>query len=311
MLLETSIGLGTAPLGSLPDGPLRWGPQDHDVSVATVHAAIEAGVGWIDTAPFYGWGLAERIVGDALRARAAASRRTTPRRVRILTKCGTQRSESGATYEDASPAAVRRGVFDSLERLGLDFVDVVQVHDPDPATPIETTWTELMALVEEGVIGGAGLSNHSTDLMDRALGVGPVVAVQHQYSLLHRQPETDGTMEWCAAHDVPFLAWSPLASGFLTDGFDVERLVADDLRRGLRWASAEERSRVQRTLTRLEAIARRHHTSITATALAWTTHGSGCHAIVGARTPDEARTMLDVPQLTASDVEHLAALDQA
>lgn len=303
MLLESAVGLGTAPLGSLPDGPLRWGPQDFDVSVATVVAAIDAGVTWIDTAPFYGWGLAERIVGEALQALGAAARRT-----RILTKCGTQRADTGEAYEDASPAAVRRGVHDSLERLRLDFVDVVQVHDPDPATPIEDTWGELMALVEEGLIGGAGLSNHPAELMDRALRVGPVVVVQHQYSLLHREPESDGTLKWCATHDVPFLAWSPLASGFLTDDFDIDSLVADDLRRNLRWAQPEYRARVRTVVSTLRRIAARHAATVTASALAWTTRRAGRHAIAGARTPAEARLLLDLPDLDEDDLEMLAEL---
>jgi methylglyoxal reductase len=304
VLLETPLGLGTAPLGSTPDGPLRWGPQNPDVSVATVEAAIDAGVGWIDTAPFYGWGLAERIVGQALA--------TSPRKVRVLTKCGTQRGTnddgSERVYEDASPIAVRRGVHDSLERLGLDFIDVVQVHDPDPSTPIEDTWAELMELVEEGVIGGAGLSNHSPELMDRAARVGPVVVVQHQYSLLHRVPETDGVLDWCATHNVPFLAWSPLASGFLTDGFDVDDLVADDLRRGLRWAADAEQPRVRRILAELSRIAAGRRATVAMAALAWATHRPACHAIVGARSPAEARALADPPELADEDV---AALDRA
>lgn len=301
MLLETRVGLGTAPLGSTQDGPLRWGPQDPDVSVATVRAAIDAGVAWIDTAPFYGWGLAERVVGTAL----AGSKR----KVRLLTKCGTQRSinpdGSERVDEDASPTAIRRGVHDSLERLGVDFIDVVQIHDPDPSTPIEDSWAELMALVEEGVIGGAGLSNHAPELMDRAMSVGPVVVVQHQYSLLHRSPEIDGVLDWCAAHDVPCLAWSPLASGFLTDGFAVDELVADDLRRGLRWATDDQRPRLQRILSELRRIAAQHGTTAAATALAWVTHRPECYAIVGARTPAEAGALLDLPHLADDDIDAL------
>jgi aryl-alcohol dehydrogenase-like predicted oxidoreductase len=197
-------------------------------------------------------------------------------------------------------------VHDSLQRLQVDFIDVVQVHDPDPSTPIEDTWGELMALVDEGVIGGAGLSNHTPDLMDRAAAVGPIVVVQHQYSLLHRTPESDGTLSWCTAHDVPFLAWSPLASGFLTDDFDVDRLAADDLRRGLRWANSEHHTHVRRVLATLQAVADRHDSTRAAIALAWTTHRPGCHAIVGARTPAEARALLDVPELDGHDLEMLA-----
>jgi aryl-alcohol dehydrogenase-like predicted oxidoreductase len=300
MTFSTRTGLGTAPLGSSPSGPLWWGPQDFATSVATVEAAIESGVGWIDTAPFYGWGLAEQIVGRAMRAATD--------QVAVLTKCGTQRGANGVAYEDASPAMVRRGVYESLERLQVDYVDVVQVHDPDPATPVEDTWAALMTLVEEGVIGGAGLSNHSVDLMDRALAVGPIAVVQHQYSLLHRTPEADGTLAWCGAHGVEFLAWSPLASGFLADGFDVDDVASDDLRRGLRWAAPSERERLLRIQRAQRAVAERHGATLTATALAWTTRQAGCHAIVGARTPREATAILDVASLDTAD---LSALDEA
>jgi aryl-alcohol dehydrogenase-like predicted oxidoreductase len=299
-LFSTKTGLGTAPLGSTPDGPLWWGPQDVETSVATVEAAIDAGVGWIDTAPFYGWGLAERIVGRALRSAS--------HRVAVLSKCGTQRGADGRAYEDASPASIRRGVFESLERLRVDFVDVVQVHDPDPATPIEETWSELMLLVDEGVIGGAGLSNHAVDLMERAIAVGPITVVQQQYSLLHRAPEADGTLAWCAARGIAFLAWSPLGSGFLADGFAIDDLATDDLRRGLGWASPSQHERVQGIQRAQRAVADRHGSTLTATALAWATARVGCHAIVGARTRREAAAVVDLAPLDAAD---LAVLDEA
>ena len=214
-------GLGTAPLGSGPGWELDWGRSDEAGARSVVRAAVGAGVGWIDTAPFYGWGLAERLVGRALRAAGRA--------VTVLTKCGTRRRDDGAAHEDASPGAVRRGVHESLERIRLDFVDAAQVHDPDPSTPIEDTWSALMELVDEGVIGGAALSNHPVALMERAVAVGPVAVVQHQYSLLHRTPEIDGTLAWCEEHGVAFLAWSPLGSGFLVDGFDLTDPAAGEL----------------------------------------------------------------------------------
>jgi aryl-alcohol dehydrogenase-like predicted oxidoreductase len=285
-------GLGTAPLGSSLEGPLWWGPQDHVVAVDTVLAAIDAGAAFIDTAPFYGWGRAERIVGEALRQ--------IPSHAPILTKCGTIRRDDGTFVEDTSPAAVRADVLASRERLGVARIDVVQIHDPDPQTPIERAWEALMDLVEEGVVGAAGLSNHDAGLMDRAIAVGPVTVVQHQYSLLHRDPETDGTAAWCVQHDVPFLAWSPLASGFLTDAFDLGALHPTDLRRNLRWATtAAERPRRVRAL--LADVAERQDTTISHVALSWLM-ARGAHPIVGARTPDEARqAMRPALDLTAED----------
>src|SRR5580765_6507921 len=141
--LRTRAGLGTAPLGSLPTGPLWWGEQDETEAIDAVRAAVDAGVGWIDTAPFYGWGRAEELVGRAL----DGGRRDG---VTLLTKCGTVRRDDGAVAEDGSPAAVRRDVEQSLVRLRTDHVDVVQLHDPDPSTPIEEIVGALAALVDEG-----------------------------------------------------------------------------------------------------------------------------------------------------------------
>ena len=292
------LGLGTAQLASDRGGPLWLGPQDRDVAVATVRAAIDAGVGFIDTAPFYGWGLAELIVADAVVGLAV--------RPPILTKCGTVRDPSGGFREDTSPGAVRAGVEASLERLGVDRLDAVQVHDPDPGTPIEDTWEALMALVDEGLVAAAGLSNHSIAVMERALAVGPIAVVQHQYSLL--DGEACGVIQWCHARGIPFLAWSPLASGFLADSFDVGTLDPDDLRRRMPWATTDA-ERVARVRDVLGQVAARHDATMVAVALAWTTRRPGVHAIVGARTPAETEVVTTPPPTLADDDLHL--LDEA
>jgi aryl-alcohol dehydrogenase-like predicted oxidoreductase len=263
-----------------------------------VRAAIDAGVGFIDTAPFYGWGLAERIVGEAIAGSAA--------RPLILTKCGTIRLPSGGFREDASPPSVRADVEASLERLGVDRLDAVQVHDPDPDTPIENTWEALMALVDEGLLVGAGLSNHSIESMERALAVGPISVVQHQYSLLDH--EATGVIEWCHDRGIPFLAWSPLASGFLADSFDLAVLDPDDLRHRLRWATSEA-GRVARVRDALARVAAERDTTMVGVALAWTTRHPGVRAIVGARTPPEAE-LLTAP-LPALAEHELQLLDEA
>lgn len=296
MHLRSPVGLGTAPLSSRRDGPLWWGPQDDGLSIATIEAALEAGIDWIDTAPFYGWGLAEELVGQALSGRAP---------VTVLTKCGTQRGPDGRAFEDASPARVRDGVRASLERLRMDHVDVVQVHDPDRATPIEATWEALMHLVADGVVGGAGLSNHPVASMERARAVGPVTVVQHRYSLLSRDAERDGVLAWCRAHRVPFLAWSPLASGFLAEGFDLAALDPTDLRRGLIWAQTASQERLARTRRALTDVARELGTTMTSVALGWVVAQPGVAAIVGARTPVEAAAAASVADLDQSALDRL------
>jgi aryl-alcohol dehydrogenase-like predicted oxidoreductase len=277
MRLRSRVGLGTAPLGSYDGGPLWWGPQDRATAVATVRAALDVGVDWVDTAPFYGWGRAEEIVGDAVRGRRDE--------VTILTKCGTVRRPDGSWADDGSPAAVRADLEASLVRLGTDRVDVLQLHDPDPAVPVEETVGAMAELVAAGKAGAVGLSNHDVDLLRRGHAVAPIAVVQQQWSILHHPPEADAARQWCADVGAEFLGWSPLASGFLVDGFDPEATAPGDLRRRLRWATGDGARRLEAVRAEAAAAGR----SLREHALAWAAATS--YPIVGARTPDEARAL--------------------
>jgi aryl-alcohol dehydrogenase-like predicted oxidoreductase len=296
--LPTRIGLGTAPISSHPTAPHWWGPQDRDTAVGAIRAAIDAGVGWIDTAPMYGWGRAEEIVAEALEG--------LPERPLVLTKCGTLRAGDGSFYTDNSPDAVRGDVQGSLRRLGVEQLDLVQVHDEDPSVPVEETWDALHALVREGLVGAAGLSNHRVELLDRALAVGPIATVQNQYSLLDRSPESDGTLEWCERNGVTFLSWGSLGAGFLTDGFDLPDLDPDDLRHRLRWAGADAMLTAA-TREAVATIASARGCTMVAVALAWLTTRPYVFPIVGARTPTEAVALAD--PLPVLDADELALLD--
>jgi aryl-alcohol dehydrogenase-like predicted oxidoreductase len=237
-----------------------------------------AGVGWIDTAPFYGWGHAEEIIGAAVEG-------MTPRPV-VLTKCGDVPGPDGRVCDDHRPAVICTDVRASLRRLHCPVIDVLQLHDPDPGTPIEESWQTVCGLIGQGTVRAAGLSNHPVELMNRARAVGPVSVVQHQYSLLHPMPETDGVLEWCQEQWVPFLAWSPLASGFLADGFDLAALTAGDLRRRLRWADPAvlDLAGLRRELS---VTASGAGLSMSALAAGWVL-AQGAQPIIGARTPAEA-----------------------
>jgi aryl-alcohol dehydrogenase-like predicted oxidoreductase len=188
-----------------------------------------------------------------------------------------------------------------LRRLRTDYVDVLQVHDPDPATPVEETWVAIADLVTQGLVRAGGLSNHPVELMARAHAIAPVAVVQHQYSLLHRRPETDGVLDWCAEHGSAFLAWAPLASGFLIEGFDLARLAPDDLRHRLPWTRRD----LGALRGQLATVAARHGVPAHRVALAWATRRPGTYAIVSARTPAEAADLNPLPALTAADVTDL------
>src|SRR5579859_208312 len=179
----TPVGVGTAPIGSRPgEWWVNWGTQDERDAIRAIHAGLDAGVNWIDTAPFYGWGAAEEIVGRALRGRDD---------VLVFTKCGTFRRDDGGDYMDLRPECIRADLEASLRRLGRDRIDLLQPHDPDPAVPVEETWGTVLELVAEGKVRHGGLSNHRAEEIERALAVGPVASLQHQYSYLARDVENE------------------------------------------------------------------------------------------------------------------------
>jgi aryl-alcohol dehydrogenase-like predicted oxidoreductase len=271
----TPVGIGTAPIGSLPGvWWVNWGTQDEHDAVRAIHAALDAGVNWIDTAPFYGWGRAEEIVRRALRGRDD---------VLVFTKCGTLRRDDGEDYMDLRPATVRADVEASLRRLGRDHVDVLQPHDPDPHVPIEETWGAVLELVAEGKVRAGGLSNHRPDEIERALSVGPVASLQHQYSALVRDVEAD-ILPLAQERGLGVIVWAPLASGFLTDGFDPRELDEGDFRRTHRFADLD--------LSELYEELRRDGGSVTAGALGFVLrHPAVTGAIVGVRNESEGAAL--------------------
>jgi aryl-alcohol dehydrogenase-like predicted oxidoreductase len=270
----TRVGVGTAPIGSGRDWPVWWGPQDEAESIRTIHTALDLGVNWIDTAPFYGWGRAEEVVGRALAGRDD---------VLVFTKCGTLPDPERGDRMDLSPAAIRADVEASLQRLRRERVDLLQLHDVDRNTSIEESWGEMQRLIGEGKVRHGGISNHPVADVERALAVGPVAALQYQYSLLHREPEAD-----ILELGIGVLAWSPLASGFLVDDFDLGRLVPDDFRHNHPFAQLD----LGPLRARLAEIGARHSRTAAQVALAWVLRHPGvAGAIVGVRTPEEAREL--------------------
>jgi aryl-alcohol dehydrogenase-like predicted oxidoreductase len=271
----TRVGVGTAPIGSGRDWPVFWGTQDEGEAVRAIRRALDLGVNWIDTAPFYGWGRAEEIVGRALDGREDG--------VLLFTKCGTMPDESGSRM-DLRPETIRADLEASLRRLRVDSVDLLQFHDVDGATPIEESWGELQALVAEGKVRHGGISNHPADLVERALTVGPVAALQYEYSLLGRRVERE-ILPLAEREGIGVLTWAPLASGFLTDGFDVERLDPDDFRRTHPFAALD----LAPVHAALREIAERHDRTSAQVALAWVTaQPAVAGAIVGVRNEAEA-----------------------
>ncbi len=301
-LVITRVGIGTAPIGTTPNWRIYWGPQSESESIRTIEAAIDLGVNWIDTAPFYGWGRAEQIVGKAVRGKRD--------RVYIFTKCGTLRDEQGNESENLQPMSIRREVEASLRNLQTDYIDLYQFHDPDPGTPIEESWAAMQALIQEGKVRYGGLSNHTIDLMERAMTVAPITSNQHQYNLLYRAIEQD-VLPFSQQHGIGVLSWSPLASGFLADGFDLDSLDQNDFRRRHRYAQEPDYTRLKQVRNMLQAIAQDHHKKLTDLAIAWVLRQPALTgAIIGIRSEQEVLEMANGVnwKLTSQEIQ---AIEQA
>jgi aryl-alcohol dehydrogenase-like predicted oxidoreductase len=301
-MLITPVGIGTAPIGSTPEWSISWGPQDEQESIRTIQAAIDLGVNWVDTAPFYGWGRAEETVGKALQGRRDQAF--------IFTKCGTLRDEQGRWYENLQPETIRREVEMSLHRLQTDYIDLYQFHDPDPATPIEESWAMVQTLIQEGKVRYGGLSNHPVALIERAHALAPVTSNQANYSLLHRQIERD-VLPFAHHHGISMLAWSPLESGYLTDNFAVQSLDVADFRRRRPFGQEPAASKLKQLRETLTDIARRHQKTLVDLAIAWVLRQPGLTgAIMGIRSEEEARRMTSGVGWQLAD-EELNAIEQA
>ena len=279
----TKVGIGTAPIGSTPNWRVYWGPQDEKTAIRAIQTALDTGVNWIDTAPFYGWGKAEEIVGKAVKERREE--------VYIFTKCGTIPDGKGGSTENLKPDMIKREVEASLGRLQTDYIDLLQFHDADPTTPVEDSWRALQELIRVGKVRYGGLSNHTVDLIERALKVGPVTSNQVQYNPLQRKIEKD-ILPFSQRNSIGVLGWGSLAEGFLTDNFSVGKLDPKDFRRNHWYAQPENQAKVARVRETLAKIARAHNKPMVDVVVAWElTHPALTGAIIGIRSEKEAKEM--------------------
>jgi aryl-alcohol dehydrogenase-like predicted oxidoreductase len=298
----TRVGLGAWAMGG-GGWSYGWGPQDDDRSVATVRAAVERGINWIDTAAIYGLGHSEEVVGRAVRELADADRPF------VFTKCG-QVADPMKPFEPARtilrPDSMRRELEDSLRRLGVERVDLYQIHWPesDGTTPIEESWVEMGRFVDEGKVRAIGVSNFDEALLERCERVRHVDSLQPPFSVLRR--DAGGTViPWAAEHRTGVIVYSPMQNGVLTDRFSRERvdaLAEDDWRRRSPNFNEPALSRNLALRDSLRPIAERRGTTVAAVAIAWTLARDGVTgAIVGGRSPDQIAGWIDAGTVTLDD----------
>ena len=298
----TKVGVGTAPIGSTPSWRVYWGPQDEKTAIRAIQTAMDVGVNWIDTAPFYGWGKAEEIVGRAVKDRREE--------VMIFTKCGTLPDGKGGSVENLKPDMIRREVDASLERLQTDYIDLLQFHDVDAATPIEESWRALQELVRVGKVRFGGLSNHPVDLIERATRIALVTSNQVQYNPLQRKIEKD-ILPFSLRHGIGVLGWGSLAEGFLTDNFSIDKLDPKDFRRHHWYAQPENNGKVERVREALAKIAKAHARTMVDVVVAWELmHPAITGSIIGIRSEKEAREMVAPTQLILTK-EEMQEIDKA
>jgi len=288
----TKVGVGTAPIGSTPEWRVWWGPQDEKSAIEAIQTALDEGVNWIDTAPFYGWGKAEEIVGKAIKGRRDD--------VYVFTKCGTLPDGKGGSIENHKPETIKREVEASLKRLQTDHIDLLQFHDMDATTPIEESWKVLQDLIRQGKVRNGGLSNHTVDLVERAERIGPVTANQVQYNPLQRKIEKD-ILPFSLSHQIGVLGWGSLAEGFLADNFSLSSLDPKDFRRNHWYGQPENQTKLERVRGALSKIARAHGKKMVDVVIAWELmHPALTGAIIGIRNEKEAREMKDGTELILS-----------
>lgn len=280
----TTVGFGSWAVGG--SWAFGWGPQDDDDSVRAIAHAVSRGVSWIDTAAIYGVGHSEEVVGRAVAAMPAADRPL------IFTKCGLDFDPATPMADgvrNSAPHLLRVEVENSLRRLGVDQIDLYQIHWPDQSgTPVEDSWGQMARFVEEGKVRAIGVSNFDVALLERCEAVRHVDSLQPPFSLIRRGAGAD-VIPWAAAHGTGVIVYSPMGSGILTDSFSRERVAAmapDDWRRRSRGHIEPELTRNLVLRDALRPIAARHRTTVSAVAVAWTLTRPGVSgAIVGARTP--------------------------
>lgn len=220
----TTIGLGTWAMGG-SGWQFSWGPQDDAQSIAAIHRAIERGINWIDTAPAYGLGHSEEIVGRAIRAMT--------RKPFVATKCSRVWDERGTLGSCLKAASIQREAETSLRRLQVDVIDLYQIHWAMPDEDIEEGWSAVAGLIRQGKVRYGGVSNFSAAQLERIRKIHPVASVQPPYSMLVRGIEQD-LLAYCATHRIGVVCYSPMYKGLLTGRFSRERLqhlAEDDHRR--------------------------------------------------------------------------------
>jgi aryl-alcohol dehydrogenase-like predicted oxidoreductase len=295
------IGVGAWAMGG-GGWAFAWGPQDDAESISAIHAALDHGVNWIDTAAVYGLGHSEEVVARALEGRS--------NRPYVFTKCERVWNEKREIQKSLKRDSIRRECEDSLRRLKVDAIDLYQIHWPEPDEDVEEGWETLAKLKEEGKVRWIGVSNFNVAQLERCRKIAPITSLQPPYSAV--SPEIrEAQLPYCQQHGIGVIVYSPMKSGLLTGKMTRERVAAlpeDDFRRR---APAFQEPQLTRNLALaalMKEIGARHGRSAGEVAIAWTLrHPAVTGAIVGMRSAEQAAGVVGALefQLTLDEISEI------
>jgi aryl-alcohol dehydrogenase-like predicted oxidoreductase len=297
----TRIGFGAWAIGGI--WKFGWGAQDDRDSMAVLHRALDSGINWIDTAAVYGLGHSEEVVGKVLKERTD--------KPYVFTKCSLVWNDNGKVTSSMKAESVRKEAENSLRRLGVDVLDLYQIHWPNPDAEIEEGWETLEKLKEEGKIRYAGVSNFSVSQMKRAAAIAPVTSLQPPYNIIRRGIE-DEILPWCLENRIGVINYSPMASGLLSGKMSRERLEKmhpTDWRKKSNEFTDPRLSRNLKLQDLLGEIGSLYGRTAGETAIAWTLlNPAVTAAIAGMRRPDQVEGVIHAGEMNLSgeDVKRIA-----
>ncbi|MCW2533412.1 MAG: aldo/keto reductase [Blastococcus sp.] len=296
----TRVGFGAWAIGG-GGWEMGWGPQADDDSIAAIHRALDLGVNWIDTAAAYGFGRSEQVVGHALAGLP------DDQRPYVFTKASLVEGPGRTIEHSLKRDSILHEAEASLRRLGLDAIDLYQIHRPIPDEDIEEGWTAFAELQDQGLVRHIGVSNFSVEQLRRAQQIAPVETVQPQYSLIDRDAEAE-LLPFAEREVIGVIVYSPMASGLLAGAMTrarIAQLPDDDWRRHDPRFQEPRLSHHLALVERLRTVADRHSTTPGAVAIAWALHDPAIDgAIVGFRRPDQVDPLVRAAdlRLDASDI---------
>lgn len=293
----TPVGFGAWAIGG-GNWEFAWGPQDDNESIAAIHRALDLGVNWIDTAAIYGLGHSEEVVARALK--------TTSHKPYVFTKCSMRWHPDRSIYRSLKASSLAEELENSLRRLGVETIDLYQIHWPDPDAEIEEGWEALARFREQGKIRWAGVSNFSVDQMKRAQKLAPITSLQPPYSMLRRAIE-DKALPFAQANNIGVINYSPMVSGLLTGKMTAERVAAfpaDDWRRRSVEFNEPRLSKNLKLVELLREIGEAHQVAPGVVAVAWTLHNPAITAaIVGGRSAQQVEGLAPALEFRLSEDE--------